>query len=60
MNQDKYLRRSLRVGCTAILLGMFVVGLSSCKEEKGPAERVGERVDEAVNDAKRAIEDAAD
>jgi len=60
MKQDKNLRRNLRVACAAILLGLFVVGLSACKEEKGPAERVGEEVDEALNDAKRAIEDAAD
>jgi hypothetical protein len=28
--------------------------------QKGPLEKAGEKVDESVNDAKRAVEEAAD
>jgi hypothetical protein len=33
--------------------------LAAC-DDKGPAERAGEKVDEAVKDTSRAIEDATD
>lgn len=47
-----------------VLLGFGVVfalalTLSAC-EEQGPAEELGEKIDESVNDAKRAVKDAAD
>lgn len=35
------------------------VGLIACEEE-GPAEQAGEKADEAVQDTKRKIQDAAD
>ncbi|MBO6947506.1 MAG: hypothetical protein JJ855_05960 [Rhodospirillales bacterium] len=38
---------------------MSSLALAGC-EEDGPAEEVGEKIDESVNDAKRAVEDAAD
>jgi hypothetical protein len=44
-----------------LLLALSGAGLSACPEEKkGPLERTGEKVDETVNDAKRAVEDAGD
>lgn len=55
--------RTLRAMSLALLLTYCTVGLSacdSCTEKKGPLERTGEKVDEKVNDAKRAVEDAAD
>lgn len=33
--------------------------LTAC-EEQGPLEEAGEKADEAVNDAERAVKDAAD
>lgn len=53
----KILARSLATAVTAIGLLAAVPG---CEKPKGPAERAGEKVDEAVKDTKRAIEDAAD
>lgn len=49
---------------TKVLLGVAVafalaMTLSAC-EEQGPAEELGEKIDESVNDTKRAIQDAAD
>ncbi len=41
----------------ALMLG--VVGVSGC-EKKGPAEEMGESVDEAAQDAERKIDDATD
>lgn len=40
-----------------LLLGML--GLTAC-EEQGPAERLGENIDEAVEEAGDAIEEATD
>lgn len=43
-----------------LLVGMVsTVGLVGC-EKDGPAENLGEQVDEAAQDAKRKIEDATD
>jgi len=36
------------------------ISLAACDEADGPAEKAGEAVDEAVNDTKRAVEDATD
>jgi hypothetical protein len=33
--------------------------LAAC-DDKGPAERAGEKIDEGVKDTKRAVEDATD
>ncbi|HEY9568066.1 MAG TPA: hypothetical protein VIR38_08240 [Thalassobaculum sp.] len=40
------------LGCT--------FGLVACDEADGPAEQAGQAVDEAVQDTKRAVEDASD
>jgi hypothetical protein len=42
----------------AVVLLPLAGALSACEE--GPAEKAGEAVDEAVEDAGRAVEDAAD
>jgi len=44
-----------------VLAGLpaVLVGLSACGE-KGPAEKIGEAVDEAAEDTGESLEDAAD
>ncbi len=44
---------------TILLLGFASFGLSGC-ERQGPAEEMGERIDDAVDDAADKIDDAAD
>lgn len=41
-----------------VLAFLFAVGLTAC--EKGPAEKAGERMDDAAEDAGDRIEDATD
>jgi hypothetical protein len=36
------------------------MGLNACPEREGPAERTGEKVDEAVEDAGEEMEEAGD
>lgn len=60
MNQNTKRGSALRTMAIVVLLALSGAGLYACPEEKGPLERTGEKVDEAVNDAKRAVEDAAD
>lgn len=43
---------------TALVLGVLLVALSGC--EKGPAEKAGESVDDAVDKAGESLEDAGD
>lgn len=53
--ENKYRKLAL-----ALVFGLSaMVGFSGCQED-GPAEELGEKVDEAAQDAKRKIEDAAD
>lgn len=47
------------------MLALFIAmpllfALPGCEKEQGPMEEAGENIDEAVQDAKRAVEDAAD
>ncbi len=45
----------------ALLIAMpLLFVLPGCEKEQGPMEQAGENLDEAVQDAKRAVEDAAD
>lgn len=60
MNQNKRHNLARRGIALALLLALSGAGLSACQKEKGPLERAGEKVDEKVDDAKRAVEDAAD
>tara|TARA_R110002072_G_scaffold48525_5_gene132765 strand:- start:2449 stop:2907 length:459 start_codon:yes stop_codon:yes gene_type:complete len=53
------LRSILAPALTVGLLAVPALALTAC-EDKGPAEKAGEAVDEAVKDTGRAIEDAAD
>ena len=39
-----------------LLAGVFILNLAGCVEKEGPAEEVGEKLDDAADDAK----DAAD
>ena len=48
-----------RATAVAALALMAALTLSACEEE-GPAEQVGEALDESANDIGRALEDAAD
>ena len=41
-----------------MLAGLLLMGLSAC--EKGPAEKAGEAIDDAVSDVADTAEDAAD
>lgn len=40
------------------IAAFFIFALVAC--EKGPAERAGENIDDAIDDAGRKIEDAGD
>lgn len=46
----------------ALLVGFFFIGAYTDGDEldSGPAETLGESIDEGLNDAQRAVEDAAD
>jgi hypothetical protein len=44
----------------AVLMLGGALGLAACEEEKGPAEKAGAAIDEAINDTKRAVQDAKD
>lgn len=50
---------SLRALMAVLLIGGGL-GLAACDDADGPAEQVGQAVDEAAQDTKRAVEDAAD
>lgn len=52
--------RKLRAVSLALFVTLVASTLYACPEKKGPMESTGEKVDETVNDAKRAVEDAAD
>lgn len=49
----------LHVFVIAVLAGAPTLVVSAC-DDQGPFEKAGQQADEAVNDAKRAVEDAAD
>jgi hypothetical protein len=60
MNQNTQRSFALRTTAFVLLLALSGAGLYACREEKGGLERTGEKIDEQVNDAKRAVEDAGD
>ena len=52
----------MRFRSICLILALFLTGgwtLTGCEQE-GPAERAGERMDEAVEEAGDAVEEAAD
>lgn len=51
--------KHLRLSVFAIALALFIP-LAACDRSEGPAERVGEKIDEGAKDTKRTLEDAAD
>jgi hypothetical protein len=51
--------KMLRAGLSAVLAGLFVLGLSACERE-GPAERAGEQIDEAASEVREGVENAAE
>ncbi|SMF14103.1 hypothetical protein SAMN06265365_10567 [Tistlia consotensis] len=48
---------SLLFICTFLASGFALTG---CDDHEGPAEKAGKKVDEAIQDTKRAIDDATD
>lgn len=56
LNDRKWIRSA------AVVLGLALAApvLSACEEEQGPIEQLGEKADEAVNDTRRAVDDATD
>jgi hypothetical protein len=60
MNRNTKRSIVLRATALALLVALSGAGLSACQEKQGPLERAGEKIDENVNDAKRAVKDAAD
>jgi hypothetical protein len=60
MNQKTKRTFAIRSTAIVLLLALSGAGLAACREEKGPMENAGEKIDETVNDAKRAVEDAGD
>ncbi len=52
-------RRRLAVFAGTALLAAGL-GLSGCEEEKGPAGRIGEKIDETVEQAGDKVEEASD
>jgi hypothetical protein len=53
------LAKLIRLPILAVMLASFVP-LAACDRHEGPAERLGEKVDEGVKDTKRKVEDATD
>ena len=47
------------VGASALLAGVMLVTLSAC-EQQGPAEKAGEKIDNAVEKAGEQMEKAGD
>jgi len=56
---SKLTKLAIHSATLAIVL-MLSAGLYGSEEKKGTLESAGEKVDEAVSDAKREVEDAAD
>ncbi len=55
----KTVARGKKLLTLAATLVAGTILLGGCEQE-GPLEQAGEKADEAVNDAKRAVKDAAD
>jgi hypothetical protein len=49
----------VRILAAMTMTSAVIFGTAGCKE-KGPAEELGEKIDEAADDAGDALEDAAD
>ena len=40
-----------------ILAAVVLGGMTGCEQEKGPAEKAGEKLDEAVDSVKKAVDE---
>ena len=50
-----------RPGMTVLMMIIAIAGLGACTDRNdGPAERAGERIDDAVSDARERLEEAGD
>jgi hypothetical protein len=58
-SRNQIMNRNKLIPAVALLMLASLAFLSSC-EEKGSVEKVGDAVEEAAHDTKRAIEDATD
>ena len=52
--------KALKVLLAVVCLSGVGMAVTACDDSEGPAEQAGEKVDEAVQDTKRAIDDATD
>ena len=52
--------KRITIGGAAALALVFSLGLAGCEKEKGPAEKLGAKIDEAASEAKEAAEEAAE
>lgn len=50
--------RTLTVGSAVALALVLSVGLAGCEKEKGPAEKLGAKLDSAAAEVKSAAEEA--
>jgi hypothetical protein len=51
---------SLRIALAVLALTGPTLTLTGCERKDGPAEELGEAIDDTVDDAKDAIDDATD
>ncbi len=56
----KHKMTKLRRFLFLVLLGISAAGIYACPDNDGPAERAGERIDDAAEDVGDKMEDAAD
>jgi hypothetical protein len=56
MKNSRWHKRTLPLA----LIVALSFALQACPEKEGPMEKAGEKVDEAVKDAERKVEDATD
>ncbi len=53
-------KQGIGSGILAAFLLLTAAPLLSACDDKGPMEKLGEKIDEGVKDTKRAVEDATD
>jgi hypothetical protein len=52
--------RALGLTLALCLMGTPLLTLTGCERKEGPAEELGEQVDDAIDDAGDAVDDATD
>jgi hypothetical protein len=58
-HEELIMNTNLRKTTYALLLAIFTFGVVGC-EQQGPAEKAGEKLDDAITDTGNAIEDACE